>query len=82
MSIWKLRQSVEPGIVPDLGAEMMARKSPVDPFERACVLRRRPTHDGERVRLVVLWLSGPHAGRLGHLYVPVDGWPPMVRPAV
>lgn len=78
---WRIRQQTEPGIVPRPGAAVMARKSPAGVYERARVLHRRRTRDGELVRLTVLWLSGPYEGKRGSLYVPLDDWPPMVRPA-
>lgn len=78
---WKLRQPVEPGIVPRVGDVVLARKSPVNPFARALVQHVRPTRDGDRVRVALVWLGGPRTGQRDTVYTPADGWPPMIRSA-
>ncbi|MGW2284944.1 hypothetical protein [Streptomyces phaeochromogenes] len=81
MLLSKYRHLVAPGIVPRIGDVVLARKSPANPRARALVRHVRPTRDGDRVRVALLWLGGERTGQLDTVYAPADGWPPMVRPA-
>lgn len=71
---------VPPGVTPAVGDVVLARKSPAAPLVRARVLNVRPTRDGRRVRVGLVWLEGERAGVRDSVYQFADGWPPMVRP--
>ncbi|MFE6287684.1 hypothetical protein [Streptomyces sp. NPDC057877] len=75
-----LIRGIEPGITPAVGDIVLARKSPVGPLVRALVRNVRPTRDGRRVRIGLLWLEGSRRGVKDSVHQFADGWPPMVRP--
>ncbi|WP_151477738.1 hypothetical protein [Streptomyces albicerus] len=79
---------IAPGIVPTVGAEVLARCSVVSPFTRARVRNVRRTRDRDRVRVDLVWLESNDAtltpvvaGKRGSVYARADGWPPLIRPA-
>ncbi|MFF5008041.1 hypothetical protein ACFY3G_35070 [Streptomyces phaeochromogenes] len=81
MPLSRIRHLVAPGIVPRVGDEVLARKSPVNPLVRARVRHVRPTLDRRKVRVSLVWLEGERAGQRGTVYARVDGCPPLIRPA-
>ncbi|MFE6092718.1 hypothetical protein ACFQ7M_12105 [Streptomyces massasporeus] len=79
MPIHRPLVGIAPGVTPAVGDEILARKSPVAPLLRARVRNVRPSADGSRVRIGVVWLEGERCGERGSVYQSADGWPPMVR---
>ncbi|MFF3690693.1 hypothetical protein [Streptomyces sp. NPDC002187] len=80
----RILQGVEPAHIPVVGEQVLARRSAVNPWTLAEVVRVRPAARG-RIRVDFRWLADnpdcltPVAsGTRGNVFLDPDGWPPLI----
>ncbi|WP_329276953.1 hypothetical protein [Streptomyces sp. NBC_01451] len=69
-----------------MGQVVLARRSAVSAFTRAWVTSVRPSRDGSRVRIALVWLADDErpltpvaVGERATVYQAASGWPPLIK---